>query len=49
MMELENMTIDQIEQFEIPTATPILYLFDKNGQPLSWHYLNKDTEQSRSA
>ena len=48
MMELEGMSVEQIEQFEIPTATPILYLFDQNGRPVEWHYL-KEAEQSRSA
>ncbi|MDH5444024.1 MAG: 2,3-bisphosphoglycerate-dependent phosphoglycerate mutase [Gammaproteobacteria bacterium] len=49
MMELEGMSVEEIEKFEIPTATPILYLFDKNGQPQGWHYLDKDAEQTRSA
>lgn len=49
MMELEGMSVEEIENFEIPTATPILYLFDQNGRPLEWHYLGEDTEHSRSA
>ena len=49
MMELQDMSVAEIEQFEIPTATPILYLFDQCGRPLEWHYLGRDTEHSRSA
>jgi len=49
MMELEGMSVEEIERFEIPTATPILYIFNTDGQPLEWHYLDKDAEHSRSA
>lgn len=49
MMELEGMSVEEIEQFEIPTATPILYLFDKNGRPLEWRYLQADKQEFKSA
>lgn len=49
MMELEGMSVEEVEQFEIPTATPILYLFDQNGIPVEWHYLKLDNATSRSA
>lgn len=49
MMELEGMSVEAIEQFEIPTATPILYLFDRQGAPLEWHYLQADSTETKSA
>lgn len=39
IMALANMSEDEVEQFEIPTGTPIIYRFDAHGQPLSWEYL----------
>lgn len=40
IMDLANMSEEEVEQFEIPTATPIIYRFDENGKPLGWNYLN---------
>jgi len=40
LMELADMSIEEVEGFEIPTATPILYRFDRDGQPLDWRYLD---------
>lgn len=39
IMALDGMTEEEVEQFEIPTGTPIEYKFDKSGKPLSWRYL----------
>lgn len=39
IMALENMPVAEVEKFEIPTATPIVYRFNREGAPLDWHYL----------
>jgi 2,3-bisphosphoglycerate-dependent phosphoglycerate mutase len=39
IMALAKMSEEEVEQFEIPTGTPIIYRFDTGGQPLSWAYL----------
>jgi 2,3-bisphosphoglycerate-dependent phosphoglycerate mutase len=49
LMELAGMSVEQVESFEIPTATPILYRFDRNAQPLDWRYLDKCDETAKSA
>jgi 2,3-bisphosphoglycerate-dependent phosphoglycerate mutase len=49
LMDLAGMSVQQVEGFEIPTATPILYRFDHNGQPLDWRYLNGELDMARSA
>ena len=49
MMELQGMSVAEIEQFEIPTATPILYILDSTGRPLEWRYLQTTTTESKSA
>jgi bisphosphoglycerate-dependent phosphoglycerate mutase len=38
-MELDGMSVEQVESFEIPTGVPIEYAFNDNGKPLGWHYL----------
>lgn len=40
LMDLAEMSIEEVEGFEIPTATPILYHFNRDGQALGWHYLD---------
>lgn len=40
IMALADMSEDEVEQFEIPTGTPIIYRFDVSGRPLSWAYLD---------
>lgn len=45
LMELANMSVAEVESFEIPTATPILYNFDRDGTPLDWHYLVNETNR----
>jgi 2,3-bisphosphoglycerate-dependent phosphoglycerate mutase len=49
LMALTGMSIAEVEAFEIPTATPIVYRFDRNGQPLHWHYLDGRAGTARSA
>jgi bisphosphoglycerate-dependent phosphoglycerate mutase len=45
-MDLANMPVDEVEAFEIPTATPIIFYFDDQGLPLQWHYLAKPGRQA---
>lgn len=42
IMTLDNMRVAEVEKFEIPTATPIVYRFDRSGTPLDWHYLESE-------
>lgn len=49
LMELAGMTIDEVEGFEIPTATFILYRFDGNARPIDWHYLDNGNSMTKSA
>jgi 2,3-bisphosphoglycerate-dependent phosphoglycerate mutase len=44
LMELGGMSVAEVEGFEIPTATPILYRFDGHGQPLDWRYLSSGAQ-----
>ena len=44
LMGLSGMSIKEVEGFEIPTATPILYRFDHQGRPLDWRYLDSGAE-----
>lgn len=39
IMSLAGMPVAEVERFEIPTAMPILYRFDRAARPLAWHYL----------
>lgn len=39
LMELDGMSESEVESFEIPTAAPILYRFDRAGRALGWQYL----------
>ena len=43
LMGLAEMSVDEVEGFEIPTATPIVYEFDQRGRPLQWDYLGADS------
>ncbi|MFP3873798.1 MAG: 2,3-bisphosphoglycerate-dependent phosphoglycerate mutase [Thiohalophilus sp.] len=45
IMALSNMSVEEVERFEIPTATPIVYHFDRNGVPLDWDYLDGRDDQ----
>ena len=49
IMELAGMSVEEVEAFEIPTATPILYRFDHNAQPLDWRYLKNHVDEAMSA
>ena len=46
IMALSNMTIEEVESFEIPTAMPIVYDFNRHGTPLGWHYLDQQDNQA---
>jgi 2,3-bisphosphoglycerate-dependent phosphoglycerate mutase len=41
LMGLEDMTVAQVESFEIPTGVPITYRFGAHGEPLGWRYLDR--------
>jgi 2,3-bisphosphoglycerate-dependent phosphoglycerate mutase len=49
IMELADMSVAEVEGFEIPTATPIIYTFNRDGQPLHWRYLDMGCNESMSA
>jgi 2,3-bisphosphoglycerate-dependent phosphoglycerate mutase len=40
LMGLEDMSVAQVESFEIPTGVPIAYRFGAHGEPLGWRYLD---------
>lgn len=42
LMELANLSVEQVESFEIPTGKPIIYTFNQKAEPLQWRYLEKD-------
>ncbi len=39
IMHLSGMSPAEVEKFEIPTGTPIVYRFDEHNEPVSWQYL----------
>jgi len=49
LMELDSMTVEEVERFEIPTAQPIFYAFNTRGEPIAWHYLKSyaDTKSTQ--
>lgn len=49
LMALSDMSIAEVESFEIPTATPIVYEFDETGKPIMWDYLLNETIEKLSA
>lgn len=49
LMGLADMSVAEIESFEIPTATPIVYEFEQNGRPVQWYYLDNELEAAKSA
>lgn len=49
IMELAGMGVEEVGQFEIPTATPILYRVASDGRALDWRYLGSDLDAARSA
>ena len=42
LMALAEMSVEEVESFEIPTATPILYDFNAMAEPLNCRYLALD-------
>lgn len=48
IMELQGMSVQAVESFEIPTGHPIVYGFTGKAEPLGWHYLN-DPHTSEAA
>lgn len=46
IMALANMSVEEVERFEIPTAMPIIYHFDRDGTPLDWQYLDGENTQA---
>jgi 2,3-bisphosphoglycerate-dependent phosphoglycerate mutase len=44
LMELDAMTVKEVEHFEIPTVRPIFYAFNKQGAPIAWHYLKNHAD-----
>jgi 2,3-bisphosphoglycerate-dependent phosphoglycerate mutase len=49
LMDLAGMSVEQVESFEIPTATPIEYRFDSYAKPLDWRYLDITVDTAKSA
>jgi 2,3-bisphosphoglycerate-dependent phosphoglycerate mutase len=49
LMALSDMTVAEVESFEIPTATPILYRFARTGRPLGWRYLDAASDSVEAA
>jgi 2,3-bisphosphoglycerate-dependent phosphoglycerate mutase len=49
LMDLASMSVEEVESFEIPTATPILCRFTTQGELLDWDYLDYDRNTVRSA
>jgi 2,3-bisphosphoglycerate-dependent phosphoglycerate mutase len=49
LMGLADMSVAEVESFEIPTAIPIVYEFDQKGRALQWNYLDVEIETVKSA
>ena len=49
LMELAGMSVAEVESFEIPTATPIVFDFDHNARPLGWCYLDASQQMASLA
>jgi bisphosphoglycerate-dependent phosphoglycerate mutase len=43
------MSVEQVEGFEIPTATPIEYRFTREGEAVVWRYLDAREITAKSA
>ncbi len=46
LMALDDMSIDEVETFEIPTGIPIVYAFSSDGRPIAWRYLEGAAPQA---
>lgn len=49
LMDLAEMSVAEVEECEVPTATPIVYDFDRDGRPQQWCYLDADMGEAKSA
>lgn len=49
IMGLSKMSIEAVEQFEIPTGEPIVYQFSSDNKPLDWFYLSAMTQTKSAA
>lgn len=41
LMELAEMTVNEVEAFEVPTGKPIICAMSADEQKMDWHYLEK--------
>ena len=41
LMDLANLSIKEVESFEIPTGKPIIYTFSRKAEPINWRYLEE--------
>jgi 2,3-bisphosphoglycerate-dependent phosphoglycerate mutase len=46
IMDLANLSIRQVESFEIPTGKPIIYTFNRKAEPLCWRYLEDQQNET---
>jgi 2,3-bisphosphoglycerate-dependent phosphoglycerate mutase len=46
IMALADLTVTQVESFEIPTGKPIIYTFDNDAKPLRWRYLDGQADSA---
>jgi 2,3-bisphosphoglycerate-dependent phosphoglycerate mutase len=46
IVELAEMSVTQVEGFEISPATPIVYHFDQDAKSIDWCYLDADGHQA---
>ena len=46
LMALDDMSVEEVESFEIPTGVPIVYSFSSSGEPSSWRYLDTAAPQA---
>ncbi|MCI0505079.1 MAG: 2,3-bisphosphoglycerate-dependent phosphoglycerate mutase [Gammaproteobacteria bacterium] len=46
IMGLANLSIKQVESFEIPTGKSIVYTFNRNAEPLHWRYLEEQQSET---
>ncbi|WP_455365213.1 2,3-bisphosphoglycerate-dependent phosphoglycerate mutase [Kaarinaea lacus] len=46
IMGLTNLSVEEVESFEIPTGKPIVYTFNRNAEPLNWRYLEDQPKKA---
>ncbi|WP_455223125.1 2,3-bisphosphoglycerate-dependent phosphoglycerate mutase [Kaarinaea lacus] len=46
IMGLSNLSVEEVESFEIPTGKPIIYTFNRNAEPLDWCYLEDQLKKA---